>query len=192
MTRACSVEECGSPVRCQGLCNAHYLRLRKHGDTSVVIKRSTPRGQPLRFLESVPLKGLGCLTWPFGRDARGIAKINHCGSMKNAARVMCEHAYGSPPQDNAEAAHSCGKAHEACIAPWHLRWATPTENQADRLLHGTDGRGERNASARLSESDVAEIRRLTKSSKHKEIAARFGVTRQTVGDIANNRRWGWM
>jgi hypothetical protein len=43
MNRPCSVAGCDAPVRVHGLCNRHWLRLRKHGDVETV-KR--PPGRP--------------------------------------------------------------------------------------------------------------------------------------------------
>jgi hypothetical protein len=59
------------------------------------------------------------------------------GHFERATRVMCKLAHGPAPTPKHHAAHSCGKGHEACINPKHLRWATPRENAADAKLHGT-------------------------------------------------------
>jgi 5-methylcytosine-specific restriction endonuclease McrA len=31
-SKACSIEGCGKPIKARGLCNAHWIRLRRHGD----------------------------------------------------------------------------------------------------------------------------------------------------------------
>ena len=42
----------------------------------------------------------------------------------------------------------------------NLRWDTPNANQADRIAHGIVLRGEANPSAMLSDTEVAEMRKL--------------------------------
>ena len=41
---------------------------------------------------------------------------------------------------------------------WNLKWGTPTENQQDRVLHGTSNRGEQHGRAFLSDADVLDMR----------------------------------
>jgi hypothetical protein len=187
----CAVSDCNRPARCRDLCNLHYQRQWKHGDASVLMTKHTPNGEVTGFILALPQNGDGCIDWPYAKDKNGRAKAAFKGRMQNAARIVCELNYGPPPTPQYEAAHNCGRGQAGCIAPWHLRWATPTENQADRFLHGTDGRGERNSMSKLNVEQVAEIKRLIGRMKHKEIGALYGVSRTAIGDIANGRRWGW-
>lgn len=106
--------------------------------------------------------------------------------------MVCEAVHGPAPSPHHEAAHTCGRGSSGCINPNHLRWATPTENQADKIEHGTSNRGERCAASRLTEDDVIEIRRLKGKMTQKEIAEIFGVNYITVGDIHNSRTWAWL
>src|SRR5690606_12175061 len=74
-----------------------------------------------------------CLKWPFGRSGHGYAGQATVDGVREAAyRHMCRLAHGNSPSSEHQAAHSCGKGHEGCINPNHLRWATPAENQSDR------------------------------------------------------------
>src|SRR5690606_29105850 len=100
---------------------------------------------------------------------------------------------GPPPTVEHEAAHSCGKGHEGCVNPHHLRWATSTENKADTLIHGTRNRGERNRSAKLTDAKVYEIRRLLAAGMTQTaIAAMFAVSLTTISKIAAGKIWGWL
>jgi hypothetical protein len=128
-----------------------------------------------------------CLTWPFSRLGKGYGSLTQNNETIYAHRYICELAHGRPPTSEHEAAHSCGKGHEGCINPQHLSWKTPAENQADRLLHGTDGRGSRNQNAKLSEADVRAIREDTR--KHYEIAASYNVDRTLIGAIKSRKSW---
>lgn len=134
--------------------------------------------------------GDGCLLWPFARLPDGRAAVSQRLGSSKAARVMCRAAHGNPPPRH-EAAHSCGKGHEGCINPRHLRWATPTDNQADKIAHGTTNRGERHGMARLTAPEVLAIRSIAGRSQS-DIAKEFGVSRRTVGFIQTKQRWAWL
>lgn len=101
-------------------------------------------------------------------------------------------AHGEPPSPEHEAAHSCGKGHLGCIHPHHVRWATPKENSADMVLHGTSVRGERNAAAILTKDQVREIFALKGKVRQIEIAHYFEVSQATVADIHRGGAWGWL
>jgi hypothetical protein len=44
--KICSAEDCTTPARASGLCAKHYMRQRRHGDTSVVGKPGRPPVYP--------------------------------------------------------------------------------------------------------------------------------------------------
>lgn len=51
--------------------------------------------------------------------------------------------------------------------------------------------GEKNLSAKITETDVREIRRLAETGMlHREIAAQFGIHKSNVGHIVCRRTWG--
>jgi hypothetical protein len=103
---------------------------------------------------------------------------------------MCRVAHGEPT-DGADAAHSCGN--RGCVNPRHLRWASRSENQMDRVVHGTSNRGERCASAKLGEAEAREIKALLRSGATVSGTARaFGVHANTVRDIKYSRTWAWL
>lgn len=58
-----------------------------------------------------------------------------------------------------------------------------------RVLH-LDQNGERNLAAKLTESDVAEIRAMRDGGMlQREIAERFGVMQNTISRILSGKRW---
>jgi hypothetical protein len=111
---------------------------------------------------------------------------------ENAHRVMCLLAHGQPPSIEHVAAHSCGNGAGGCVNPRHLRWATASGNEADKVFHGTSNRGERSGSAKLTESEVRSIRSLEGRMTQQDIADKFGVHLMTVNSILRRRNWGWM
>lgn len=93
-----------------------------------------------------------------------------------------------PRPDGHEVAHGDGDPANNRLG--NLRYATPAENQADKLLHGTHLHGEKHPSAKLTAADVDEVRRrLALGHLQKDIAESYGVTRATIGCIARGRSW---
>lgn len=194
--KACSVEGCNGnaakPGTAKGFCAVHYLRWRRHGDH--LGGRTTYNGEPQRFYQDVviPYDGDDCLPWPYADDGKGYGQIRIDGKMVRVIRVVCEETHGPPPTPKHEASHSCGKGHLGCVTKKHLSWKTRTENQADRLVHGTHNCGERHWRAKLTENDIREIRSLKGIVTQTAISARYGIIRQTVSDIQAGKRWGWL
>lgn len=79
----------------------------------------------------------------------------------------------------------------------NLRYSTPSENNMDKIVHGTMIHGSNIASSKLSEDDVLTIvRRYNNSSKSRgkktDLARDYGVTPTVIGGILNGTRWGWL
>lgn len=191
---SCSIPECNgnahwSAKGSRGYCSAHYQRLRKHGDP---LGGGTSKGELLRWVSEVALRHTGgeCLAWPFANN--GYGKIRIDGKMVGAHRYICELVHGAPPTPGHEAAHSCGKGHEACVSPIHLSWKTHIENMADTLKHGTHSRGERCGRAKLTEAAVREILAMKGKETQREMAARFGVATKSISSIHIGRSWAWL
>lgn len=107
------------------------------------------------------------------------------GVQKRAHRWMCILAHGNPAI-GMEAAHSCGISQ--CVNPKHLRWATPAENSADKNLHGTDNRGERNGKTKLTAADIAAIRNAPPGLR--ALMDKYGISKGCVSKIRSGQRWG--
>lgn len=132
-----------------------------------------------------------CILWPYATSGRGYGQIRHDGRIQPAHRLSCEMAHGPAPSIEAQAAHACRNRH--CVNPRHLRWATPAENQGDRIKDGTSNRGTRNRWNKLTESDVWQIRFFARGGlRHSDVARHFGVSRRSVSDIAAGVTWGWV
>lgn len=93
---------------------------------------------------------------------------------------------------NIHAAHSCGKGSSGCVAKRHLSWKTPSENEADKLVHGTSPRGARCGTAKLTEAEIREIRMLKGYVPQREIAEMYETSQGHVSGILSEQKWGWL
>lgn len=180
---ACAVDGCDRPAKVRALCHRHYKRLLATG--SPVGMRPGRNGVPYAWiLENARHEGSECLLWPFAINVHGYGVVRIPDVAKSQAhRVMCFSAHGVAPSATHQAAHSCGV--RACVNPNHLRWATPAENMADTLLHGTHKHGQKNPNARLTNEQAQALRELALAevAPQSELAARFGVSQQVVSRI---------
>jgi hypothetical protein len=80
-----------------------------------------------------------------------------------------------------------------CVNPDHLKLGTQLENVKDMVKknRSPDRRGERSSSARLTWSDVRDIRELHAQGKCdvKELAAKYQVNRRTIGRVISHETW---
>lgn len=187
----CSIDGCDGAHKGRGFCSKHYHRWERHGDP---LGGGTEVGAPLKWLnEHSSYQGDECLVWPFATDRYGIGSVYVAGVITKASRAMCSIVNGEPQDELYEAAHSCGNGHLGCVNPKHLRWATTSENQMDRVIHGTSNRGSKNAQSILTEEQVRSIKqRLSRGERGKELAAAFGVSPMTISTIKNGTRWKWL
>jgi hypothetical protein len=186
---ACIIPECETPSYAHGLCMRHYTRRRRHGDP---MKGRCAPGSVAKFLSEVVFRHAGddCIAWPFSTTQKGYATFKYEGRPGlSVTRYICATLYGPAPAPTHQAAHSCGN--NGCVNPRHLRWATPQENMADQLLHGTRYRGIKHHSAKLSEADILAIRQTTHRSSV-ELGSDFGVSQSLIVQIKKRRVWSWL
>lgn len=187
----CTIDGCDKPVRARGWCFPHWKRWRRYGDP---LGGRIPHGETERYFREVvlPYDGDDCLIWPYSKNNGGYGHMQLAGHPTVVSRAVCEEVFGPAPSDIHEAAHSCGKGHLGCVSKKHLSWKTPVENQADKVLHGTDNRGERHPHVKLTQSDVIEIRSARGLVFQRDLAKRYGVTQGTISAIQSGARWGWL
>ncbi len=145
------------------------------------------------LLELIRIPTDDCIIWPLGCTSSGYPAFHVGHSTRSAHRAACEWTHGSPPLKGMQAAHTCGA--KRCVNPRHLRWATQSENEADKQQHGRTNRGSRHGHARLSEDDVLFIRLLLAipdKASLTDIARRFDVDATAVHKIKTGLTWGWL
>lgn len=193
--KPCSVAGCngnahGKARGCRGYCSKHYQRLSNHGDPNAGGVFRVTRGEPMRWLQAHLDHGSDdCLPWPY-LTLKGYGRVNG----KYAHRVMCELKHGAPPTPRHQAAHICGMGHEGCVNPRHVRWATASENAADKIEHGTMPKGEDHFFAKLTEGDVREIRAVRKmgGASLSQLASCYNVSVGTIQALLDGKTWAWL
>ena len=72
----------------------------------------------------------------------------------------------------------------------NIGYGTHSESQFNRVKHGTDTLGEKNTSAKLTESSVFDIRRAIVSGRTiAHVAKDYGVTYRTVSNVVKRKTW---
>lgn len=127
-----------------------------------------------------------CLLFPFSVGSHGYGQLNDGSRRPSLAhRYVCLKFHGLPVRSAMHAAHSCGN--KICVNPRHIRWASRSENEGDKRRHGRDNAGQRHGMSKLTADEVVAIRNAP--GFQKDIAERFGISRQHVSDIKGGRRW---
>lgn len=146
------------------------------------------RGEPQAFLDAaVAYDGNDCLLWPFALTDKGYGqlRVNQGGARKvqYAHRIVLERTQGTAPEGMV-AAHAPLVCHSrSCVNPRHLRWATLSENQADKHLDGT-------APTKLADDAVEFVRQHEASMDRETLAAMFGVHVMTVWRAQRGETYG--
>lgn len=141
------------------------------------------------LLDRAALEDGDCLIWPFFTNPNGYGQLGYLGVQRWAHRIMCELANGLAPTPKHEASHSCGRGNQGCVHPKHLEWKTKVQNRADCVAHGTNTRNLGGNRGRLNPYQVAEIRSLKGVERQVDIAARFGISHQSVGMIQRGKMY---
>lgn len=149
--------------------------------------RARPGEAAATFEQLVTRNTDDCTLWPFSVNSRGYGQLGVNGVSTSVHVLACERAHGPRPE-GMQVAHSCGV--RRCLNPRHVRWATPAENEADKVAHGTAGVGVSNGNAKLTESQVRVIRAAAAGgARQVDLAEVFGISTHHVADIRDGRYW---
>lgn len=142
-----------------------------------------------------------CLTWHGAINSGGYGVARSGGGTVRVHRAACWAAHGAPTEERDYALHSCHT--RSCYNPLHLRWGSSAENMADKKADGTNNHGERNASSKLTEGQVLEIRHTAAAqahlsrrhpdhSSHQQLGFIYGVDRRQIGRIVAGKHWSYL
>jgi hypothetical protein len=189
MKKTCTIENCTKQHVAKGLCRNHYAIMRRNG--SPVIRQRVSPNELLKFIHlTCHKKTENCIEAPFGIKQNGYAAFWKNGKKIHAHREVCTIAHGKPPSEKHHAAHICGN--KKCLNSKHLRWATPFENQKDKIIHGTQYFGTDVHNAKLKNEDVLKIRNLRGKLSQAKIAERFKISQSYVSEIQLKKTWEWL
>ncbi|WP_165365573.1 HNH endonuclease [Bacillus albus] len=103
------------------------------------------------------------------------------------SRFIYKECFGEIP-DDLMVRHKCDNP--KCINPEHLELGTQQDNVNDMVERGRNAKGERNGSAKLSNSDIRQIKDLlSKNYTCAEISRMYGVARPSISSIKLNKTW---
>lgn len=129
----------------------------------------------------------GCWIWEGGLERNGYARVEVARDRRvSAHRLSWELHQGQIPNGLC-VLHRCDV--RCCVNPSHLFLGTKGANNTDRRDKGRndDRRGQRNTQAKLTESQVAEIRSSPLGSK--SLSALYSVSARTIRKIRAGTRW---
>lgn len=137
--------------------------------------------------EKYVVRSDGCWGWTGMTDAHGYGTFGHGGKHIRAHRFSYERTNGPIPK-GMNACHRCDNP--ACSNPEHIFIGTQGDNMRDAATKGRVERGSRHHAAKLTESNVQEIRRLRALGVlAKDIAPAFGIAEGTAQGIIARRHW---
>jgi hypothetical protein len=186
----CSIRDCQKKVYAKTWCKRHYESNLRHGDPAAVDNRASPKQAWVQA--NLSRESDECFSWPFGRNTNGYCRMNVGGRADYAHRVICGLKHGVPPSPMHRATHSCGNGHLGCLNHRHLRWATNSANQLERVSHGTDQRGEKHANAVATEQQAREVLRLSKTMSVSDAADVVGLSYGVAYHIVRGNSWQWL
>ena len=118
-------------------------------------------------------------------DKGGYSNIHMYGKTTRVHRHIYEEMFGFIPK-GMEVRHKCDNPN--CINPEHLELGTHKDNMRDMSKRN---RASKKGNPKLTWKQVIEIREKYKNTKitQKELAKEYGISRYTISDITNNKRW---
>lgn len=154
-----------------------YRRLQRHG-----VREPAP----------YPELEKDCLIWPWGKDRNGraVACVDRKGD--NAARHLWR-LFRGPIPNKWEVCHRCDN--RSCVELTHLFIDTRTGNLADMVRRGRvlSPKGEANVMAKLTWSEVAEIREEYGDGNNgvlqRELAVEYNVSPAKISQIILYQSW---
>jgi hypothetical protein len=110
-------------------------------------------------------------------------------------RKSLEEKIGRAIKKGFYACHSCGN--RWCVNADHIYEGTPKQNHDDMIMHGTlavgkkvSNPGTKHPSAKLTEENVVNILISLRNGVSGALLARkYGVTKQKIWQIKNNKNW---
>lgn len=133
----------------------------------------------IRIIKPILVKGYAVFNAYYSPSSFKILKIHRLVAL----------AFIPNPENKPEVNHKDGNKSNNNLP--NLEWATPSENQKHAVANGLHGSkkmfGENHGRSKLSLSNVEFIKQSY--APRKELAQKYGVSRQTIDNIKSGRNW---
>jgi len=142
-----------------------------------------------RFKSKYQEQPNGCWEWMTKsktHDGYGVMIVD--GVMRSGHRLSYELFKGLIPE-GLLVCHTCDNP--SCVNPSHLFLGTAQDNMTDKVNKGRSPKGEKNASAKLTEEQIRSIKiELNDGGKVTHIAIKYGMSHGQVSKIKSGKKWG--
>lgn len=181
---ALTCERCGCTFTVKR-CEAHYRFC------SLACRWGPERSPEQRFWPNVE-RGETCWIWTGKCSRAGYGYLRLETRKPVYAHRLSWALNVGPIPDGLCVLHRCDNP--PCVRPDHLFLGTQAENMADmaskKRSRGAGLRGSRNGLAKLTESDVVEIRRAVAGGTQQcVVAERLGVSRSIISNVVRRETW---
>ena len=148
-----------------------------------------------KIVSNISISDSGCWEWKGCVQSNGYGRITYKRKTSGVHRLSYRAFLGEIPEGH-DVCHRCDN--RKCVNPSHLFVGTRKDNMEDCVKKGRqakgnmlpDRRGEKSSFAKLSESDVIEIRDLASSGlPTNEIAKKFNVSADNIRRIKRRDTW---
>jgi len=164
------------------------------------------KGQPVRFIHGHGRRKQGsladafwlhvtsgnpndCWEWQGGKNPKGYGQLYYRRAQHKAHRLSWE-LHNGPIPGGMDVCHKCDNP--PCCNPNHLFLGTRAENTLDMYAKGRNRQinGEKCHKAKLTESDIPEIRRLhSEGMSQTALAKQYGVSQHSISSIVRGKSW---
>lgn len=183
----CLIEGCEGAVASRGWCWAHYARWRRHGDP---LGGRHDHDRRAEFERLILVETDEHVLWTCGVNPNGYGQMKIKGQPVYVHYEALLRRRGPSPKGTL-ACHRPVTCHaRSCMNYRHLYWGTPAQNMADRVLDGTDLRGQQIGTSKLRDDEVRIIKNELRSGvPGATIARRFDVTPTMICYIKRGKSW---
>jgi hypothetical protein len=129
----------------------------------------------------------GCWIWVKKLDKSGYGKISIKGKTLSSHRVSWEIFNKKKVPSGMCVLHKCDNPN--CVNPKHLFIGTVHQNVEDMMVKGRQAKGDDIHGSKLTPKQIIRIKRMIRKN-YALIAEKYGVTTETVSNIAKQKTWG--